>query len=198
MRFPVRLCFVSKYNSEQSPFLSPSRCILRSCVIRPHAHPWPPTPAGQAAPPPITHHTRAMFRRCPPACAHASGLLLTPLRAMRCEPALCGSMIASSRLTGAMPTSSPPWPWRWPPHVTHHHGHVAFPAHEFPARPAGSARVRFAQSSGFRLSEVLCRCVALVLLLFLLHSAAARVPAQPLFSADLAVADSPPPNPSLR
>ena len=63
-------------------FLSPSRCILRSCVIRPHAHPWPRTPAGQAAPPHI-------FRRCPPGCAHASGLLLTPPRAMRCEPALC-------------------------------------------------------------------------------------------------------------
>ena len=41
-----------------------------------------------------------MFRRCPPGCARASGLLLTPPRAMRCEPALCGSMIASSRQTG--------------------------------------------------------------------------------------------------
>ena len=76
-------------------FLSPSRCILRSCVIRPHAHPWPRTPAGQAAPPHI-------FRRCPPGCAHASGLLLTPPCAMRCEPALCCSIIASSRLTSAM------------------------------------------------------------------------------------------------
>ena len=108
-------------------------------MIRPHAHPWPGTPAGPGA-------LRHIFRRCPPGCAHASGLLLTPPRAMRCEPALRGSMIASSRQTGAMPTSSAPWPWRWPPHVTHHHGHVASPtqAHEFPARPAGSARHRFA------------------------------------------------------
>ena len=40
------------------------------------------------------------FLRCPPGCAHASNLnlLLTPPRAimMRCEPALCSSMTASS------------------------------------------------------------------------------------------------------
>ena len=35
VHFPLQLCFVSEYNSEPSPFLSPgpSRCILRSCVI---------------------------------------------------------------------------------------------------------------------------------------------------------------------
>ena len=49
---------------------SPSRCTLRSCVISPYAHPWPRTPADQVA--------------------HASGLLLTPPRAMRCEPDLFG------------------------------------------------------------------------------------------------------------
>ena len=75
--------------------------FCESCVTCPHAHHWPRTPAGQAAPPHI-------FRRCPPGCAHVSGLLFTPPRAMCCEPALCCSMIASSRLTGAvmMPTSS--------------------------------------------------------------------------------------------
>ena len=45
-------------------------------------------------------------------------------------------------------TSSAPRPWQWPPHGTHHPGHVVSPtqAHEFPARPAGTARQRFAQS----------------------------------------------------
>ena len=76
---------------------------------------------------------------------------------MRCEPALCGSIILP-RLTGAkaMPTSrtpSAPCPWRWPspPYVIHHHSHwhVASPthAHEFPARPP-------ALRAGFRLSAV--------------------------------------------
>ena len=31
VHFPAQLCFVSKYNSEQYPFLSHSRRILRSC-----------------------------------------------------------------------------------------------------------------------------------------------------------------------
>ena len=91
-----------------APQASPSRCqcVLRSCVIRPHAHPWPRTrtPASQAAP----HRVRSTFSAgaIPPAarggggCAHASG---TP-RAMRCEAALCSCMIASSRLNCAMPT----------------------------------------------------------------------------------------------
>ena len=48
-------------------------------------------PVGSARTPTLAH-----FRRCPPGCAHASGLLLAPPRAMLCEPALCGSMIASS------------------------------------------------------------------------------------------------------
>ena len=157
VHFSVQLCFVSKYNSEPSHAPNPSRCTLRSrqCVIRRHAHPWPATHAGQSAP-------RHIFRSSPPGCqcARASVLLLTPPRAMRCEPAPspCGSMIASSRLTGAMPTSSAPWPWRWPPHVTHHHGHVASPtqAHEFPARPAGSARSASRIFSGIPPLEVLC------------------------------------------
>ena len=75
VRFPVHLCFISKFNSEQSPFLSPPCCILLSCVILPHAHPWQSTPAGQAA---LQH----IFHRCPPGCEHASGLLLTPPCAM--------------------------------------------------------------------------------------------------------------------
>ena len=92
-----------------------------------------------------------MFRRYPAGCAHASGLLLTPPHAMRCEHALCGSMIATSRLrlTGAMPTSSAPWPWRWTPHVTHHHGPPLRHTNSLPVpgaafrtgdRPAGSYR----------------------------------------------------------
>ena len=82
----VQICFVSKYNSEPPHIPSSSRCILRSCVIRPHAHRWPGAAgsAGQAAP---TH----IFRRCPPGCAHASGLLPTPPRENSCEPALCVS-----------------------------------------------------------------------------------------------------------
>ena len=108
-RFPLHVCFVSSHHSEPSPFLSPSRCILRSCVIRP-------------TPTPDLGHLRAKRLRCTftagalpcPGCAHASGLLPRPPRAMRCEPALCCSMIASasSPLTGATPTSSAPWPWR--------------------------------------------------------------------------------------
>ena len=70
----------SKYNSKQSPFLSPSRCILQSYLIRPHAHPWPKTPAGQAAQQPITPARAACELR------------------MRCAPALCGSMIARCKL----------------------------------------------------------------------------------------------------
>ena len=58
-----------------------------------------------------------------------------------------------------------------------------------PAQRAPPAALR-AYSQGFRLSRCCADCVAPVLLLFLLHSAAARVPA-PLSSADLAVADSP-------
>ena len=115
---------------------------MRSCAIR-QAHPCLRTPAGQAAPQHIS-------RRCPPGCARASGLLLAPPRAMRCEPALCGSVIASSppnrrcaHLLGtvavAMVSSRHPSPR----------------PQEFLARPALRA-----YSQGFRLSEVLCRCVA--------------------------------------
>ena len=170
---------------------------MRSCVIRALAHsqPWPRTPADQAVPPHI-------FRRCPPGCTHASGLLLTPPRrprAMRCEPAPCGSMIASSRLTGAVPTSSATWPSRWPPHVTHHHGHVTPPtqAHEFPVRLAGPesapGRQRFCAHHRDSLSKVLCRCAARVLLFpcFTLLPHACL----PLFSScDLAVVSPLPPS----
>ena len=44
------------------------------------SHSWPRTPAGQAAP--------QVFRR---------PRMLTPSRAIHCEPALCGSIIASSQ-----------------------------------------------------------------------------------------------------
>ena len=56
--------------------------------------------------------------------------LFTPPRAMHCQPALrcTGSMIASSPGPGrAMPTSSVTWPLLRPPHIVHHHGHVACP-----------------------------------------------------------------------
>ena len=88
----VAVCFVSTHNAEPPHAPSPSRCILRSCLIRPHAHPWP---AGQAAPPHIY----------PPGCARASGLLLTPPRVMRCEPAAR----AAARLL--LPVLCAPWPW---------------------------------------------------------------------------------------
>ena len=39
MYFSLKLCFVSKYDSELSHVPSPTRCILRSCVIRSHARP---------------------------------------------------------------------------------------------------------------------------------------------------------------
>ena len=120
-----------------------------------------------------------------PGAPTASGLLLAPPRAMRCEPALCGS--------GEKPTSSAPLPWR----ITND-GLLTSPiatatlppppqAHEFPARPAGSARQRFAHIHRNSASD--SRCRAPILLLSLLRSAAARVP--PLSSANLAVADSP-------
>ena len=48
-------------------FLILSRCILRSCVIRPHAHPCPNTcgPSGSAAhfpPPPVPSRVRTRIR----------------------------------------------------------------------------------------------------------------------------------------
>ena len=41
MYFSLKLCYVSKYDSELSHVPSPARCTLRSCVIRSHARPWP-------------------------------------------------------------------------------------------------------------------------------------------------------------
>ena len=87
VNFSVQVCLVSKNYSEPSHAPSPPRCILRSCVIRPHAHH-------------CLGHLRAKrlcrtCSRCPPRCgAHASGLLLTPPRATRChcaaaQPMLC-------------------------------------------------------------------------------------------------------------
>ena len=100
---------------------------------------------------------RTIFSRCTPGCAHASGLLLTPPHVIRCEPALCGTAAAAwlllPRLTSAMPTCSTHWQWRWPPHATHHHGHVASP------------------TAGTRIP---CRCVAPVL--FLLTACVAHHP----------------------
>ena len=81
------------------------------------------------------------------------------------------------------------------PHVTHHHGHGASghpkAGTRIPCPPSGLRPPALrAYSQGFRLSEVLCRCVAPVLLCpcftLLPH---ACLP--PLSSADLAVADSP-------
>ena len=181
---PVQLCFDPKIGYSLS--LSPSRCILRYCVIA--RTPtlglrkiW--TPAGQAAPPPITRHTRAMFRRCLPGCAPASGLLLSAHTSRRaCSVRQHDYFFPPNRC--------------YAQHRGRGDGLLTLPitqAHQFPARPAESARERFAQSQGFRLSEVLCRCVAPVQLLFLLHSAAARVLAACHGqAADLAVADSPP------
>ena len=96
VHFPVHLRLVSKYNSEPSPFLGPSRCIcdpVRSAGT--------PTPGLGLR----VGHLRANLKRLraaahfppsPPECTHASGLLLTPPRAMRCEPPLCCSRITSS------------------------------------------------------------------------------------------------------
>ena len=135
-------------------------------------------PASQAAPP----HS---FRRCTPGCAQASGLLLTPPRAMRCErPALCCSMIASSRAgqTGAIrhcgrgdASSRHPSPRCLP--------------HSGTRIPCPPSRLPVSRIFGFRLSGVLCRCVAPVLLCrcFTLLPHACL----PLSSADRAVADSP-------
>ena len=162
-------------------FLSPSRCILRSCVIRPHAHPWPGTPAGPGA-------LRHIFRRCPPGCAHASGLLLTPPRAMRCEPALCGSMIASSRQTGhlgtvsvAMASSRHPSPR---PRCLPHSG-TRIPCPPSGLRPPPLRAYIHCNSQAFRPSEILCRCAAPVLLFSLLHSAAARPCPAPILQSPI-------------
>ena len=92
----VQLCFVSKYNSEPSHAPRPSRCILLSCVIRPHAHPWSRTPAGQAL-------RRRLFAGAlpdapthPACCSH----LLAPCAvSLFCAAA---SVIASSRLSCGM------------------------------------------------------------------------------------------------
>ena len=135
-----------------------------------------------------------MFRRCPPGCARASGLLLTPPRAMRCEPAVrqhdcffppnrCYAHHLGT-VALAMPglLTSPITTATLPPPLRHTN---SLPAQRPP--PASASRL----FSGIPPREMLCRCVAPVLLLFLHHSAAARVPAKPLSSADLAVADSP-------
>ena len=155
------------------------------------------TPAGKTAPPQV----RAIFRRCPPGCVHASGLLLTPPRTLRRVSTLRGSG------SGSMIASSPPN--RCYAHLLSHHGYcdglvtssitaatVAFPTAgtRMPCPPNGlRLPAHRAHSRGFRLSEVLCHGVAPVLrrtrscpsFILLYH---ARLP---LSSADLAVADSP-------
>ena len=130
------------------------------------------------------------FRRCPSVCAQASGLLrLTPPRAMRCQPALCGMTRLSS---SPGPASFPPPPWGLRL-LTSYITTATLPppqhAHEFSARLASSAHKRAPPAStlriftGFRLSVTARRSTGPALVLT--HSAAARVPA----SADLAVAD---------
>ena len=96
---------------------------------------------------------------------------------------------------GVVPTSSAPWPWRWPlltSPITTATVPQATPkqAHEFPARPAGSARQRFAHIhrdfASLRYCAALqrrpCSCPCFTLLPHACLS---------LSSADLAVADSP-------
>ena len=102
VRFPVQLCFVSKYNSEQLAFPQPFALHI-AILCDPPARGTPTSGLGHLRAKSLAAQPH-IFRRCPPGCAYASGLLLTPPRAMLCEPALCGSIIASSRLTGAMPT----------------------------------------------------------------------------------------------
>ena len=130
VRFPVQLCCVSKYNSESSFVPSPSRCIF-AILCDPPAH----------------------FRRCPRGCCHASGLLRTPPRTMRFEPALCGSMIPPNRcyahLLGtvavAMASSRHPLPRpRCLPHHRHTNSMCLWWERLGGRSPAGSDRQRLA------------------------------------------------------
>ena len=74
----LRVAFCDPVQSARTPTKSPGLGHLRAKRLRSAAH-------------------------FPPGCAHAIGLLLKHPRAIRCEPSLCGSMIASSHLAGAMP-----------------------------------------------------------------------------------------------
>ena len=95
-------------------------------------------------------------------------------------------------------------PCQWPRHITHHSGHVAspnLPAHEFPARPAGSSRRCFAHTHRDSASPSLKYCAAVQLCQYGTGPApvlasrccctrTSRPALPPLFSSELAVANS--------
>ena len=97
VNFSVQVCFVSKYYSEPSHAPVPPCCILRSCVIRPHAHH-------------CLGHLRAkrLCRTCSPVPSQVRRPRIRPAphTSSRHALPLCGST------TDAMPTSSAPWPRR--------------------------------------------------------------------------------------
>ena len=113
----VQLVFVLKYNSEPPHIPSPSRCILRRCVIRQHSQPRPSTPAGQEAPHHIQQVHSRVRSRIRPAAHTSSRHTLRACSVRHCS----GSMIASSppdqryahlldSLAVAMASSRPPSP----------------------------------------------------------------------------------------
>ena len=132
-----------------------------------------------------------MFRRCPPGCARASGLLLTPPRAMRCEPAVrqhdcffppnrCYAHHLGT-VSVAMASSRHPSPR---PRCLPHSGT------RIPCPPSGLRPQRFAhilRDSASRGAVLMCRSGPAPVSCFTLLPHACL----PLSSADLAVADSP-------